>query len=345
MNLRTAWLALVQHHALDRPTALQLESLAPWHEPPPQLQRHLWRTVAVLAAALGGLGIVMWIASNWDTLGRPARFALLQGFVAVMYAGALWRAAARVPLGILALLGTGALFAYFGQTYQTGADPWQLFAWWALLTLPLAVAARSDALWAPWVLVATTGIALWAQAHTGHRWRVLPQDLSVHLLALSAALGITAAMLPVPALQRITGAGLWSLRVAGSLAITLVTSSALPALFHSPVAAHYALGLLLLAGTAAVTAQRRSFDLFLLSAAALGLNVLLVAGLVRLMLEGSRGDFIGSLLFIGLVAAGLLAATVQGVMRMARHAQALGTQPQPAHNSADAHADATKDNA
>ena len=59
MNLRTAWLALVQHHALDRPAALQLESLAPWHEPPPHLQRHLWRTVAVLAAALGGLGIVM----------------------------------------------------------------------------------------------------------------------------------------------------------------------------------------------------------------------------------------------------------------------------------------------
>ena len=82
MNLRTAWLALVQHHALDRPAALQLESLAPWHEPPPQLQRHLWRTVAVLAAALGGLGIVMWIASNWDTLGRPARFATREGKIA-----------------------------------------------------------------------------------------------------------------------------------------------------------------------------------------------------------------------------------------------------------------------
>lgn len=345
MNLRTAWLALVQHHALDRPAALQLESLAPWHEPPPQLQRHLWRTVAVLAAALGGLGIVMWIASNWDTLGRPARFALLQGFVAVMYAGALWRAAARVPLGILALLGTGALFAYFGQTYQTGADPWQLFAWWAVLTLPLAVAGRSDALWAPWVLVATTGIALWAQAHTGHRWRVLPQDLGVHLLALSAALGVTAAMLPVPALQRVTGAGLWSLRTAGALAITLVTTTALPALFHSPVAPHYALGLLLLAGTAAVTGQRRCFDLFLLSASTLGLNVLLVTGLARLLLEGSRGDLIGGLLMVGLMAAGLLAGSVQLVMRMARNAQALDAQPQPAHNSADAPADASKDNA
>jgi uncharacterized membrane protein len=255
----------------------------------------------------------------WDTLGRPARFALLQGFVAVMYAGALWRAAARVPLGILALLGTGALFAYFGQTYQTGADPWQLFAWWAVLTLPLAVAARSDALWAPWVLVATTGIALWAQAHTGHRWRVLPQDLGVHLLALSAALGITAAMLP--AWQRLTGAGLWSLRIAGTLAITLVTTSALPALFHSPVAPHYALGLLLLAGTVVVAGQRRFFDLFLLSAATLGLNVLLVAGLARLLLEGSRGDLIGGLLMVGLMAAGLLAGSVQLVMRMARKAQ------------------------
>ena len=42
-----------------------------------------------------------------------------------------------VPMGLLAMLGMGALFAYFGQTYQTGADPWQLFALWAALSLPL----------------------------------------------------------------------------------------------------------------------------------------------------------------------------------------------------------------
>ena len=105
------------------------------------------------------------------------------------------------------------------------------------------------------------------------------------------------------------------------------------------------LQLLLLAGTAVVTGQRRCFDLFLLSASTLGLNVLLVTGLARLLLEGSRGDLIGGLLMVGLMAAGLLAGSVQLVMRMARNAQALDPQPQPAHNSADAHADATKDNA
>jgi hypothetical protein len=131
------------------------------------------------------------------------------------------------------------------------------------------------------------------------------------------------------------------LRTAGALAITLVTTTALPALFHSPVAPHYALGLLLLAGTAAVTAQRRCFDLFLLSAATLGLNVLLVTGLARLILEGSRGDLIGGLLVIGLLAAGMLAGSVHLVMRVARQAQALGPTPPTTPRTGDARADAT----
>ena len=81
------------------------------------------------------------------------------------------------------MLGIGALFAYFGQTYQTGADPWQLFALWAVLALPLCLGARSDVLWAPWALVVVTAISLWTHAHLGHRWRVQPEDLRTHALA------------------------------------------------------------------------------------------------------------------------------------------------------------------
>jgi hypothetical protein len=63
----------------------------------------------------------------------------------------------------------------------------------------------------------------------------------------------------------------------------------------------------------------RSFDVFALSAAALGLNTLLVAGLGRLLFEHSgSGDPIGRLFLLGLVAAGLLAASVSGVLRLAR---------------------------
>src|ERR1700752_2063305 len=37
----------------------------------------LARITALVAAALGGFGLILWIAANWDSLGRYGRFALL----------------------------------------------------------------------------------------------------------------------------------------------------------------------------------------------------------------------------------------------------------------------------
>jgi uncharacterized membrane protein len=149
MDLRLALYELAAQHRLDAAAARQLQQVAGLHDEPAMLATWLPRGVAVLAAALGGLGVIFWLAANWDTLGRFGRFALLQGVFVVMCAGALLKPAARTPLLLLALLAVGGLFAYFGQTYQTGADPWQLFALWAALTLPLCLAARSDVLWRP----------------------------------------------------------------------------------------------------------------------------------------------------------------------------------------------------
>ncbi len=47
---------------------------------------------------------------------------------------------------LLATLLLGVFLALFGQTYQTGADPWQLFANWALLILPWEVAPVGEGL-------------------------------------------------------------------------------------------------------------------------------------------------------------------------------------------------------
>jgi hypothetical protein len=85
------------------------------------------------------------------------------------------------------------------------------------------------------------------------------------------------------------------------------------------VAPHYGLALLLFAGAAAVLTQRPAFETYLLSAVALGLNILLVAGLGRWLFHGSgSGGAIERLLLIGLVAAGLLAASVSLITRLAR---------------------------
>ena len=103
---------------------------------------------------------------------------------------------ARPALGLLAWLGQGALFAYFGQTYQTGADPWQLFALWAALALPLALVVRHDAVWAPWTLTATLAVVLWVQAHSGHRWASDADSLTPQLLGAGALMALAAALAP-----------------------------------------------------------------------------------------------------------------------------------------------------
>ncbi|MBC7621674.1 MAG: DUF2157 domain-containing protein [Candidatus Saccharibacteria bacterium] len=274
------------------------------------------RAVAVLAAALGGLGVVMWIAANWASMGRIGHFALLQGLVLIMGVGAALKPAARGALGLLALLGIGALFAYFGQTYQTGADPWQLFALWAVLALPLCWGVRSDVLWAPWALVVVTAISLWTHTFSGHRWGVEADQLSVHLAAWSVGLALIAALNPL--CNRWTGAAVWSFRTAVTLTVAAITLTALGGLFYEPVQAQYVLGLLVFAVGFALLNTRVLFDIFAVSAVALGVNALLAAGVARVLFDHSGGGWIGKLMLMGLIAAGLLAGTVSAVLNLSR---------------------------
>ena len=131
MSLRLSLYELMAQHRLSATASRQLLGLGGMDEPPASLAYGLPRGLAVLAAALSGFGLILWVAANWDDFGRFGRFGLLLAFVAAMGIGAITRPGIRGPLGLLALLGIGGLFAFFGQTYQTGADPWQLFALWA----------------------------------------------------------------------------------------------------------------------------------------------------------------------------------------------------------------------
>ena len=317
MNQRSALYELAARYRLDAASARQLQRLAGLDAEPAGLAAWLPRGIGVLAAGLAGLGVVLWVAANWDTLGRLGQFAVLQGAVVVLCLGALTLPGARSPFGLLALLAIGGRVAYFGQTYQTGADPWQLFALWAGLCLPLCLAGRSDVLWAPWALVAMTAIALWAQARSGSAWRLHPDDLAVHAQAWAAAAVLAAGL--SPPLQPVTGAGVWALRTAITLAVALVTLSALAGLFAQGLAAHYWLGVLALGGAAAVLALPAAFEVSALSAVALGLNTLLVGGLGYWLLD-DRGssDAIGQLFVLGVAAAGLLAASVSVILGLAR---------------------------
>lgn len=313
MTQRLAIYQLTRDHGLDAQASARLFALAGLSGEPSAAAQRLWQALALLAACLVGLGLVMWVAANWDDLGRTGRFWLLQAVVVAMGLGASLRPALRAPLGLLTLLAVGALFAYFGQTYQTGADAWQLFALWAALTLPLALGTRHDLVWAAWALVAAVGLSLWVQTHTGHQWRVLPDDLRVHATGW-AGLGLLCLGLS-PAWARWTGAGIWARRTALTLTAVALTVTALGGLLGAHIAPHYPLGGALLVLASAWLSRPAHFEVFGLSAAALGLNALVVGGMVRLLFEHGGGDAIGRLLLIGLVSAALLALSVKWILR------------------------------
>ncbi|CZZ87667.1 membrane protein [Bordetella trematum] len=141
----------------------------------------LGRATLWLAVLLLGSGVVCWVAANWPGLAVSSRFALAQGVLAVTVLVGIWlalrlRAAPAQRLqasgAVLTLAGglLGALLALLGQTYQTGADTWQLFAWWAVLMLPWALMAASQPLWILWCLVFNLALGLWVGEHLLSWW-------------------------------------------------------------------------------------------------------------------------------------------------------------------------------
>ena len=117
----------------------------------------------LLGAGLLLSGIVCFFAFNWADLGRFAKFGVLQAAVAVCAGLGWWKLrdlTGRVALFAAAVL-VGPLLGVYGQTYQTGADPWGLFAFWALLILPWVVVAHFTALWMLTIALADVALVLY----------------------------------------------------------------------------------------------------------------------------------------------------------------------------------------
>ncbi len=111
----------------------------------------LWLGVIFLAA-----GVIFFVAANWADLGRFAKFGLVQALIVAsllpLWRFGLERREAKAGLLLTCLL-IGALLALIGQTYQTGADTFELFGVWALAILPLVLVAHSSPIWMLWLVL------------------------------------------------------------------------------------------------------------------------------------------------------------------------------------------------
>ncbi len=281
----------------------------------PEAISWIGRAALLGAAALFGFGVLLWIAANWDDFGRFGRFGLAGGVIAASSIAAALKPSLRVPGCLIAMLGTGGLLVLIGQTYQSGADPWQLFALWAVLTLPLALAARHDVVWVPWTIVTFTAIPLWGFAQTGFTWQRSP---SVVYAMWLAAIGISVLLSPRTGLTRWIGDTKWSFRLAVFSTLGLIASVAVPAVFASrtPETAIFWAGLALTVLMALAFTRTKPLEIGLLAATGLTIDVLLIAGFVRLVFSGHRGEQIGASLMTGLMAAGTVAVTAVALLKL-----------------------------
>ncbi len=108
------------------------------------------RFLLVVGAVALVSALTFFIAYNWAEMAKWAKFALVEFFI-ILSILAYWdlgvrQLSAKIALLVASLL-LGVLLALYGQTYQTGADPWQLFFNWALLILPWVLLAQFAVLW------------------------------------------------------------------------------------------------------------------------------------------------------------------------------------------------------
>lgn len=131
-----------------------------------QIEWRRWTTVwsGAIGAILLMVGVVFFFASNWKEMSPFWRFFVLEGALIATVVVACLRGI-RTPVGQWLLAGatvfTGVLFAVHGQIYQTGADAFEVFAWWTGLSLLWVVLARFAPLWVFWLAVAETALALY----------------------------------------------------------------------------------------------------------------------------------------------------------------------------------------
>jgi len=146
-----------------------------------------WRSfIDHLLLWTGGLALVFavmfFIAYNWHDLGRFAKFGLMEGLI-VLSVFAYWNldeneVPAKLSL-LMASIFLGVLLALYGQTYQTGADTWQLFFNWALLMLPWAIIGRFPANWILWIALINLSIVLYYMTIRNALWMMFDLDMDV----------------------------------------------------------------------------------------------------------------------------------------------------------------------
>lgn len=130
---------------------------------------YLYWHALILGVVLLVAGVIFFVAANWSVLPGFVRMGLVGGpmVAAFLLGGYLGESLAGRVASLLGGLLFGPLLAVYGQIYQTGADPWQLFAGWTVVLIATGALVRFVGTW----VLALIGLHLacftWIQQELG----------------------------------------------------------------------------------------------------------------------------------------------------------------------------------
>lgn len=265
---------------------------------------------------LGGLALsfamMFFIAYNWDAMGRFAKFALVEASI-VLCIVAYWKldvdkVTAKVSITAATIL-LGVLLAFYGQTYQTGADPWQLFFNWALLMLPWALVAQFASIWLIWVVLLNLSIMLYFQAMGGLFGLIF--STTDHVFWVLFIFNSIAWIIWELAAKQFSWLrerwAVWLIAIASGFSITFLMLTAIFDQFPSEVQAVF---LYFVWAAALYFVYRRVIpDLFMLAGLCLSAIVVITSFLANQLLD--HHDAIGGFFFLTLIVVAMAAASAK----------------------------------
>lgn len=270
--------------ALER--ALTLAEIIP--------SKHRWQTfLSTLLFALGVVfllaGVIFFFAYNWAQMGHFIKLGLLQAAiaatVAISWHKGLEHLSGKFTLWAASVL-VGPLLAVYGQTYQTGADPYELFFGWAILIIGWVAISRFAPLWLFFLILLNISLILyWTQILDMTRWTFAGMCETCFLLNAGAL--IAWEWLAAPKIPWLSGRWIPRLLVCASTAF--LTIPTISCIFDCAAEPFLLLASILYFSFIAACLwfyQRGIHDLFMLAAGLFSLIIIITAFFIKMLGEG-----------------------------------------------------------
>lgn len=294
--------------------ALELAGERPSREGWLQFVRQALLLIGLLSLAFG---VVFFFAYNWNEMSRMVKFGLVQFALLAVFLLYFFKANSTwvgQSLLIVATLLIGSFLALFGQTYQTGADPWQLFATWSLLILPLVIFSRSEVMWLVLAALLNVALSLYLQVN-GSFFRIMVFGfqqvwvfLSVNLILLLLVECLTA--IQSKWIEKFRLSHRWAAQVIGLGVLFILAIIGMEAIWgNSKGGLNFMVYLLLMAG-GFVYYRFIQKDLLLLTAWAIGVMTFILAFLANTVFKNFDA---GGFLLMALTLIGMSAWTVNWI--------------------------------